>query len=625
MTRWFKSCPEIKGFVTCRDPILALFAVTFCYLTITRVDDGKAAWSPEVVVADSFYGRIMIDSDDTKWTFITSGIHADCTGACVTYTTWNGINWNVPQRLDATVSTANYDSLLGDVTLNENGYPAAFWGEYDFFVPHSQSSWRTWSGGSWGPVSVIFDPRKGGQRASVDSLGRVWLLYYDSGGTNNPRVQMWNGATWTLQGGDLITGCDWLGHDIIVDGSDTPLVVFSCRAAPTEMDLYYTTWNGSSWLAPALLTPSDGLEDWLGWESGPGALALDGAGQPVVVWRAEVSGLVTDIKWSRWNGSVWSSELPINNPDGEFHHTPYISQDSAGGFGVTWTRSDTSIPGDQEVLYRHWNGASWGAIEVVSVPDGGTDTISSLAFDSSNVPWIVWWDSDINKLVSSYWFPDPTHTPTPTISSTLTVSNTPTVSETLTPSTTQTPTFSNSATWTQTHTPTHTPTHSSTWTVTGTPTVTPSFTTTLSDTNTPTISPTWTPTPTASSTFTWSGTITYSGTITPTNTQTLTFTPTPTYEDDAFFLDRNAFNPGEGEKVNIIAAAAVGGRYNLNVYNSAGELVRHLVKKDISQTGIVRSDWDGTNDQGVVVASGVYLIHVEAPKFARVRRIAVIR
>lgn len=104
-----------------------------------------------------------------------------------------------------------------------------------------------------------------------------------------------------------------------------------------------------------------------------------------------------------------------------------------------------------------------------------------------------------------------------------------------------------------------------------------------------------------------------------------TFTHTPTYEEDAFFLDRNAFNPGEGEGVNIIAAAAVGGRYDLNVYNSAGELIRHLLKKDLIETGIIRADWDGRNDHGDIVASGVYLIHVEAPKFARVQRIAVIR
>ena len=97
------------------------------------------------------------------------------------------------------------------------------------------------------------------------------------------------------------------------------------------------------------------------------------------------------------------------------------------------------------------------------------------------------------------------------------------------------------------------------------------------------------------------------------------------YEDDAISLSRSIFDPGKGEKLNIIAAASVGGHYRLSVYNSAGEVVRHLMNTVVSGTTVFKLDWDGKNAHGDLVASGVYLIHVETPRFADTRRIAVLR
>jgi hypothetical protein len=62
----------------------------------------------------------------------------------------------------------------------------------------------------------------------------------------------------------------------------------------------------------------------------------------------------------------------------------------------------------------------------------------------------------------------------------------------------------------------------------------------------------------------------------------------------------------------------------LVVYNLLGEKIRTLV--DTPQTaGVKQITWDGTNDAGARVATGMYLYRIEAGAFAATRKLAIIR
>lgn len=593
--------------------------------------DTQAAgsWSAEADtgIVSGASRTIVTDASGDIWLFGRTTDNSICThnqsgNSCAVYSKWNGLSWELPIRL-GTGGLWQQDDYVHDIFLASNGYPCVAWKEQEGFIPFSQTLWRCWNGASWDPQKVIMSPMLFFAQFDVDSSGDVWMVYMTSLGTGL-KTDVWDGVTWNSTGSDPNTTCSDANAffaNIVVDGSDTPWVVFECRnGSSSDIDLLSAKWNGSSWDSElGISTPDGKIDDFTA-----ASLTLDGAGNPFVVWRAEDSAPNTDIYWSRWNGSTWTTEAPIGALDVYEDGWPTLATDSSGGVGATWTCSDGPTPSDdQEICYSYWNGSVWSTVEMVNLDDATWDQISHLMFDSADNPWITW--NGFSSRLFTRWVPY----------------YSPTVSATWTPTATVTPTLTNSETYTSTSTPTPTGTSTGTPTVTGTWTATPtdSSTSTASPTSTPsptptatptasntfTWSPTSTPTTTPSATLTWSGTITYSGTITPTTTRTLTYTPTPTYEDNAFFLDRNAFNPDKGEKVNIIAAAAIGGRYDLNVYNSAGELIRHLVKKTITQTGVIRANWDGKNEHGDVVSSGVYLIHVEAPKFARARRVAVIR
>jgi len=74
-----------------------------------------------------------------------------------------------------------------------------------------------------------------------------------------------------------------------------------------------------------------------------------------------------------------------------------------------------------------------------------------------------------------------------------------------------------------------------------------------------------------------------------------------------------------------VAFSAVTGPYHLKIYNSAGELVRTLVQERAVGKQNDWFAWDGKNEYGEQVASGVYVIHLTSPLKAQLRRLLVIR
>jgi flagellar hook assembly protein FlgD len=88
----------------------------------------------------------------------------------------------------------------------------------------------------------------------------------------------------------------------------------------------------------------------------------------------------------------------------------------------------------------------------------------------------------------------------------------------------------------------------------------------------------------------------------------ITVVPTP-----VFYVSKNIFMSGS-ESVDIHVTFGYSGTFSLRVYNSAGENIKNLAP---SQSVVAPYDqwfnWDGTNQAGQKVASGVYVIRLATP------------
>jgi hypothetical protein len=148
---------------------------------------------------------------------------------------------------------------------------------------------------------------------------------------------------------------------------------------------------------------------------------------------------------------------------------------------------------------------------------------------------------------------------------------------------------------------------------------------TLSLSRTPT--PTRTPTATPTRTRTWTATVTPTAAVpaTPTATATPTGTPDPLAGRCEYLgVGANVFRTGAGRRLKIRVRLCDEGWMSLVVFNSAGDVVKVLRKRSYVFYPDQVFWWDGRNDEGDLLASGVYVIRFEGVLSAQTARLLIV-
>ena len=237
----------------------------------------------------------------------------------------------------------------------------------------------------------------------------------------------------------------------------------------------------------------------------------------------------------------------------------------------------------------------------------------------------------------------PTNSWTPSATPVVTPTNTwtPSATPVLTPTNTWTPSATPVLTPTNTWTPSATPVQSPTGTRTATATPVQSPTGTRTATATPVHSATDTPVPTSTRTPSDTPVSTHTLTPVPTHSFTRTYTPTrsptpvPTVNPNsptptstpsaAAVLSRNLFRPSQGP-LGISFKVFKNGPVTVRVFDLSGARVRTAYQSyAATASGWVQAVWDGRNDRGQEVATGLYLVSIQGGGIQRLLKVAVLR
>jgi subtilase family serine protease len=146
---------------------------------------------------------------------------------------------------------------------------------------------------------------------------------------------------------------------------------------------------------------------------------------------------------------------------------------------------------------------------------------------------------------------------------------------------------------------------------------------TVTNTPTPTNTFTVTQTPTITSTRTISPTPTITGTATMTPTITATVTPTSTPMSSSF-LNANIFNPMNGGTLTVYYGVVSVGTVKVAVYNIAGQKLQDLVN-GTQGIGTYTASWDGKDNRGYTVASGIYLVAIDQTEQRQLLKVLVVK
>jgi len=66
------------------------------------------------------------------------------------------------------------------------------------------------------------------------------------------------------------------------------------------------------------------------------------------------------------------------------------------------------------------------------------------------------------------------------------------------------------------------------------------------------------------------------------------------------------------------------GKVSLKIYNILGQEVKTLVDKE-KQAGYHKAIWDGCNNHGNLVASGLYFYRIEAGEFSNIKKMLILK
>jgi hypothetical protein len=82
----------------------------------------------------------------------------------------------------------------------------------------------------------------------------------------------------------------------------------------------------------------------------------------------------------------------------------------------------------------------------------------------------------------------------------------------------------------------------------------------------------------------------------------------------------NPFNPATTILIDLPDRAVV----DAVIYDPRGRVARHLFNRELP-AGISHLSWDGTNDQGQRLASGVYFLKLAAPSAVKTLKLVLIK
>ena len=103
---------------------------------------------------------------------------------------------------------------------------------------------------------------------------------------------------------------------------------------------------------------------------------------------------------------------------------------------------------------------------------------------------------------------------------------------------------------------------------------------------------------------------------------------TSTTEDNLFPADfklkQNVPNPFNPSTTIIYNVPRGGGEVTLRIYDVSGRLIKTLVN-GYQTEGVKAVSWNGQNDLGQPMASGMYFYRMTAPGFTQIKKMALVR
>lgn len=309
---------------------------------------------------------------------------------------WDGGSWGSVKELSSYLYSnsrkgfdVKYEQLSGDAVvayMNTN-------------INSRVPQYQVWDGSSWNSASAVNSTNTGAGSIGWVKLeanpksDEMVLATLDS--SNDIRAQVWNGNSWkwTAQITNNAATSSYQCFDIAYEQQKGRAMVVWADSGSVK----YRIWNGTTWGNAIDLYSFSSNVYWL-------KLAADPHSNNMILVSQDTA---YDIYANTWNGSSWSTRLPLETDTGtSSRRTVDVAFEQASGTGLVVWGDSSSIP-----KYKTWNGVSWSNEASASDLGSGTprwvqlnsDPLSDEIFLMTSDTFYDPYDLDIQKWNGSSW------------------------------------------------------------------------------------------------------------------------------------------------------------------------------------------------------------------------------
>lgn len=298
---------------------------------------------------------------------------------------WNNGSWQAPQSL----TDDQQPDFNPKIATDASGKSVVVWirsklspgttPEFDTdFLQSLDIAYSVWDGSKWSDPALLTDNVGMERSPSIDAAQNVWIGLYSSGsgesfaGTASDPLSiqytLYDGTKWS-DPAPAVTGLvDLIHMSGAIRSANEAALVFT-RASSTRAnstDLYYSSFDGTNWSAPALITSLDG----------PGSqpqLIYDGGGNRHLLWQ-DLSGLF----WLKNSWNPADAVSPLTPEQREEVLFPQLVAGDGDRAALLW---QSNLDGDAGTAYSIYDGTSntWSA--PLQTDGNGIDSQHSAVLD----------------------------------------------------------------------------------------------------------------------------------------------------------------------------------------------------------------------------------------------------
>lgn len=290
---------------------------------------------------------------------------------------WNGTSWS---NLNNSTSTSIDGSINGIAVSGNNFYIV---GTFTKVGGVAAKQVAKWDGAAWSAMGTGFDSTV--RAVGVDSNGVVYVGgdFFNAGFNSANRVARWNGVGWSALSsgsyngvsGGVVSTIFTSGTNVYLGGNFT---TYSNSFGGNSANRL-VRWNGSSFS-----TVGTGSNNGVSYSNVGGSvsgIAVNGAGEVIVVGGFNKAGTTDALNIGKWNGTSWVS-FDSGQDNGISNTVNSIAVDASGNVYVAGYFSKAGTLTANNIA--KWDGTAWSTLGS-GATNGLNGEVKSIVLDGNDL------------------------------------------------------------------------------------------------------------------------------------------------------------------------------------------------------------------------------------------------